>query len=89
MLIRITAILILLFSVLFLPFYVSFLLFLVAIFYFSKFWEGTIVFLISDLLYGIPQVNFFKISIFSFLISLFLLFLMEFLKKKFKFYPNV
>lgn len=85
---RILAFIALLISVLFLPIYVSALLGLFFMIYFSKFWEGTMVFLLSDLLHQVKDNKTFPIIFLSFIISLLVLITLEFLKKKFNFYQR-
>jgi hypothetical protein len=46
------------------------------------------LFFLSDLLYGTREAKFFGIVFISFLISLVLLYLVEFFKTKLKFYPK-
>lgn len=85
---RILAFIVLLLSVLFMPIYITAFLGLLAIIYFSKFWEGTIVFLFSDLLHQVKDNKTFPIIFLSFIISLLVLISLEFLKKKFNFYQR-
>jgi len=82
MLLRILTVLILLLSILFFPFWVSIILALVAMIYFSFFIEGVFLFLLSDLLFGLKEERFLNIFFVSFLISLIVLLIIEFLKKK-------
>jgi len=85
---RILASIILLFSILFLPFWLSVILALAGMIYFSFFFEAVFIFFISDLLYGAKESRFFGIVFVSLIISLLLLILAEFFKKKLKFYPR-
>lgn len=88
MALRILASVVLLFSVLFLPFWVSVILALVGMIYFRVFWEAVALFMLSDVLYGAPQVKFFNLVFVSFFVSLLVLIIVETLKKKLKFYPH-
>ena len=81
---RILASIVLLFSVLFLPFYISIILAIACIIYFSLFLEAIVLFLISDLLYGVKEKHFFQITLLSFFISILTLLIVEFLKRKLK-----
>jgi len=58
---RILAFVLLLFSILFMPFYVSVILALIGMVYFSKFFEAPILFLLSDLLFGVREAKFYNI----------------------------
>jgi hypothetical protein len=86
MALRILASILLLFSILFMPFWVSVILALASMVYFSIFWEATILLLLSDLLYGAKEAKFSNIIFISFIVSILVLVLLEFLKKKLKFY---
>ena len=88
MILRIFASILLLFSILFLPFWVSIILAILGMLYFSLFYEAVALFLLSDLLYGTPEVKLFNIFFFSFILSIILLLVIEFLKKKLKFYKK-
>jgi len=79
---RILASLILLFSILYMPFWLSVILALAGMAYFSFFWEATVLFLLSDLLYGVSEARFFNIFFISFLTSLLVLILIEMVKRK-------
>ncbi len=87
MILRILASVLLLFSILFMPFGVSVVLALAGMVYFSKFFEATVLFLLSDLLYGVKEVKFFDMIFISFIVSVLVLLIIEILKKKLKFYP--
>ena len=89
MTLRILASILLLFSVLFLPFWVSAILALAGMFYFSVFWEAVVLFLLSELLYGAGEAKFHGAVFVSFITSLAVLIIIEIIKKKLKFYPNV
>lgn len=86
--IRIALAIILLLSVFFLPFWTSILLLLAAMAYLPVFWEGVVIFFVSDLLFGAEREALFNIVFLSALIALTLLMLMETIKKKLRFYPN-
>ena len=88
MALRISFSLILLFSILFLPFYISAILVLIGMAYFSFFIEAGLLFLLSDLLYAVKEIKFFNITFVSFLSSIIFLLVIEFLKKKLRFYPK-
>lgn len=83
---RILASILLLISILFLPFWVSVILALAGIIYFSFYWEGVILFLLSDLLYGTQEGLFLNIISTSFVVSFLVLVITELVKKKLKFY---
>ena len=83
---RILASVFLLVSVLFLPLWFSALLALILMFYFDIFWEAVALFLLSDLLYGVPQSGFYNFAFVSFVSAGLGLLLIEFAKKKLKFY---
>ena len=87
MLIRILASILLLFSILFMPFWISVILAFAGIIYFSFFWEAVILFLLSDLLYGVAEAKFFGMVFVSFIFSAIVLMIIETMKKKLKFYP--
>lgn len=88
MTLRILVSFLILFSVLFLPFWVSFLLVLFAIFYFHFFWEGILLFFISDLLYGIKEERLFNLTLLSSILIGLMLLIIEFLKTKMKFFQK-
>ena len=85
---RISFAILLLFSVLFLPFWVSVILAILGMLYFSLFFEAVALFLLSDLLYGATEPKLFNIFFFSFILSIILLLVIEYLKKKLKFYKK-
>lgn len=64
------------------PFWVSVILALAGMAYFSFFWEAVVLFLLSDLLYGVAEVRFLNLFFVSFLVSLLILIAIELLKKK-------
>lgn len=84
---RIGASILLMISVLFMPWWLSFVLALVFMFYFNIFFEAILIFLISDLLYGVKEIKFFGITFISLIITAIALTLIEILKRKLKFYP--
>ncbi len=88
MALRVIYSIILLFSVLFLPFWVSIILAFVGIVRFPLYLEATILFLISDLLYGAKEIHLHNIYFVSLIGTLVLLILIETFKKKLKFYKK-
>lgn len=86
MTLRILASFLLLFSVLFMPIWVSAILALAGALYFNVFWEASLLFLLSDILFGINKTNGSSLVFTSFFISLIILIIIEILKKKTKFY---
>ena len=64
------------------PFWVSVILALAAMVYFQFFWEGVILFFLSDLLYGTGEVRFLNVFFVSFIISFLVLMAIELVKKK-------
>jgi len=80
--------LLLLVSVLFWPFWLSLILVLFGISYFSNYWEGIVIFFLSDLLLGVPKERFFNFELVGTLSALISLVLIELLKKKLKFYEK-
>jgi len=86
MLLRISFSVALLISVLFLPLWLSLLLALAGMFYFPIFLEGLVLLLLSDLLYGVEEARFLNITFVSLVMGGVALILVEFLKKKLKFY---
>lgn len=89
MALRFIASIVLLFSILSMPLWVSFVLALLGIIYFSFFIEAIIIFLLLDLLYGIPQLKFFNIVFVSSIITFICLVILELLKKKLRFYSKI
>jgi hypothetical protein len=83
---RILASVILLLSVLFMPFWLTVILALSGMVYFSYFWEAAALLLLSDLLYGAPDTGLFGMVFISFIIAIIAILLVEFMKKKLKFY---
>jgi len=67
------------------PFWFSFILFLIGIIYFSFFLESVVLFFLSDLLYGVPEIKFLNIPFIATILSFIILIIVEFLKKKIRF----
>ncbi len=88
MLIRISAVILVLFSVLFMPFWLTILLVLAGMFYFSIFWEAVVLLLLSDFLYGVGEIRFQGVVFVSSIIATIVLLAIEALKKKLKFYRS-
>jgi hypothetical protein len=82
MALRILTSVVLLFSLLFLPFWVSVIVGLIGMSFFSFFWESIVLFLLSDLLYGIREARFLNIFFITLITSFLALVIIEFLKKK-------
>ncbi len=78
---RIIFVIVLLLSALFLPFYLTYILAFWGIIYFSLFWEGLIIFFISDLLYG-AKIEFFAQATFISTIVYLIVFIVIDLTKK-------
>ncbi|OGI59433.1 hypothetical protein A3C60_00490 [Candidatus Nomurabacteria bacterium RIFCSPHIGHO2_02_FULL_37_45] len=87
MVFRILAFLVLLLSILFMPFWVSVILAFMGMVYFPLFLEAVFLFLLSDLLYGAREAKLGGMIFVSFIITVVVFILIEFLKKKLKFYP--
>lgn len=79
---RIIASIILLFAILFMPFWLSIIIALASMIYFSYYWEGVLLFLLSDLLYGVKEIKFYDTYFISFVISFLILMTIETIKKK-------
>jgi hypothetical protein len=88
MLHRISASIVILLSLLFMPFWLSAVLAVGAMLYFNMFWEAVILFLLSDLLYGVSEPRLFNTTYATFIISVFALAIIEFIKKRTIFYPS-
>jgi hypothetical protein len=88
MLLRILAFFVLLFSILFMPLWVSIVLALSGMIYFNVFWEAVLLFLLSDLLYGVREAKLSGMIFISFAVSVLVLIIIEIVKKKLKFYPS-
>jgi hypothetical protein len=89
MAIRILAIFILLLSVLFWPYYISLILGIIFLIYFRLFWEAPVLFLISDLLFGVSTPHLFGFTYLFFLIGILSLYAIENLKRELRFYPKI
>ncbi|OGJ01438.1 hypothetical protein A3G98_00800 [Candidatus Nomurabacteria bacterium RIFCSPLOWO2_12_FULL_37_8] len=87
MVFRILAFLVLLLSILFMPFWVSVILAFMGMVYFPLFLEAVFLFLLSDLLYGAREAKLGGMIFVSYIITVVVFILIEFLKKKLKFYP--
>jgi hypothetical protein len=81
MLLRISVSALILFSILFWPFWLSVILALVAMVYFPIFFEACVLFLLSDVLYGVSEAKFYGMVFVSFFISIVVLLLVEKLKR--------
>ncbi len=89
MALRISAFFVILFSILFMPFWLSVMIALAAMLYFDLYWEAVLLFLLSDLLYGVGEPRFLGSTYVSFIASVLALVIVESLKKKTVFYPNI
>ena len=83
---RILASVILLLSIIYLPLWVSAVLAVGGMFYFNLFWEAVFLFFLSDLLYGVEKSWFFNFTFVSSVLAALCLIILEFVKKKLKFY---
>jgi hypothetical protein len=86
MALRIFIILILMFSILFLPFWVSLILAFIGMVSFPFFVEAIILFLLSDLLFGVSGARFSNVVVVSMLISIAMFIAVEIFKTKSVFY---
>lgn len=86
--IRLTYTGILLISVIFFPFFVSLILAIAGMFFINYFWEAVFLFFLFDLIYGIGGSSFLGIYFGSFFLSIFLILVIEFIKKRLKFYSK-
>jgi hypothetical protein len=68
------------------PFWLSCVLALLGIIYFSYFVEAVVLFFLTDLLYGARETKFSGIIFISLIVSAVTLVVVEFFKKKLKFY---
>ncbi len=82
MILRILASFLLLLSILYMPFWLSVILALAGMIYFSVYWESVVLFLLSDLLYGVREEKFFNMFFISLIVSFLVLIIVEVLKKK-------
>ncbi len=87
MILRIFAFALLLASVLFFPFWISAILALAMMAFFSYFVEAILLFLFSDLLFGVTEPKLFGIIGVSFFCSIFFFITIELIKKKLRFKP--
>ena len=78
----------LLISVLFWPFWISIILALAGMIYFNVFLEAVVLFLLSDVLFGIKETSWGGMMFVSFVVSAIVLVIIEVTKKKLKFYPH-
>ncbi|MDE2399794.1 MAG: hypothetical protein KGL67_02175 [Patescibacteria group bacterium] len=85
LILRILAVIILFLSVLSMPFWLTFILALAGMLYFSYFVEAVALFLLSDLIYGVPEAKFFNMVFISFIIAIVMLLIIESVKKKLRF----
>lgn len=86
MILRVLAFFVLMFSILFLPFWISVVLALAGMVYFNVFWEAIVLFLLSDLLYGVKEAKNLPAIFISFIVTTVVLIMVEIVKKKLKFY---
>lgn len=70
------------------PFWVSAVLAFGAMVYFNIYWEAALLFLLSDLLYGVKEAKFSGTVFISFVVVIMVLLIIEVIKKKLKFYPS-
>lgn len=87
MIFRAMASILLLISIIFIPiWWVSVILALAGMIYFAVFWEAIILLLLSDLLYGAKEAKFHGMIFIYFVVGIIVLIIIEFLKKKTRFY---
>lgn len=86
---RFFAALILILSIFLFPFWATILLAFLGMIYFKMFYEAPIIFLISDLFYGVQETRYYNYLLLSSTIALMTLFIIELLKKKLKFYNSL
>ncbi len=79
---RILASFLLLLSILFMPFWVSVILALGSMIYFNIFWEAIVLFLLSDLLFGVREAKFHNMIFISLIVTTIILIIIEVVKKK-------
>jgi hypothetical protein len=70
------------------PLWVSAVLAFAGILYFNIYWEATLLFLLSDLFYGVNKTKNSPMIFLSFFISVVVLVILEMLKKKLRFYNS-
>ncbi len=83
---RIFASILLFISVLFMPWWTTIILALVCMIYFHYFIEAIFLFLLSDVLFALPESVFFDIVFVSSIFATITMFTIEIIKKKLKFY---
>jgi len=85
---RILVSFLLLMSILFLPLWLSAIIAISAMVIYSFFFEAVLLFLLSDLLYGVKEDRYLGILFVSTIFSIILLLLIELVKKLIRFYPK-
>lgn len=83
---RILAFILLLISILYLPFWLSVILLVIFSIYFKYLYEASILFLLSDLLFGVKEIVFFNFPFVSLVASIIIITIIEIIKKKVRFY---
>jgi len=86
--IRITFSGLLLISILFFPFFISLIIAVAGMFFIKYYWEVLVLFFIFDLIYGIQGNTIFSFYFGSLLLAICLLLIIEFFKKKLRFYQK-
>lgn len=82
---RISMIVILFLAVLFMPYYITLPLILFGMIYFTYYWEGLLILLSMDLLYGIRNETFLGIYLFMFFSGLVAMLIIEIIRKKIRY----
>lgn len=72
----------------FLPFYFLIILAIIGLFLFQKYYEALFILLFADLLFGTKQSAFLNVVYVYSIIGIFLFFMIEFLKKKLRYYKQ-
>ncbi len=85
---RILSCIVLLFSILFMPFWMTCILAILGMIYFRFFVEAVALLFLSDLFYGVKEVRFLNSIFITLITSSLILVLVEFIKKKLKFYSK-
>lgn len=85
---RLGAIIALILCVLWLPFWVTLILGLTAVFYFKNFWAIIPIFLLYDLLYGLPQARWGEFQLLGLVMGSAIWAGAEVLKRRLKFYDS-
>lgn len=88
MILRISAVIVLLFSILYMPFWLSVILALAGMAYFDLFIEAVFLLLLSDLLYGVQEAKLFNFIFISSIISAVCLIVIELFKKQLRLRSN-